>query len=190
MSNQVKIMLSNRHIHLTKEMEELFFGEKGLTVKRYLQEDKKFFAAEETVTVIGPKGSLENVRVLGPSRKYNQVELLKSDTFVLGVKPPIRESGDLDDAVDLTISCNGKTVEVPKCGILALRHIHMTDAQMQELGVKDKQFVSVKIGGERELTFDKVLIRRTANPSSVMHLDTEEGNAADVKNGDFGEVIS
>lgn len=189
MNNQIKVMLSNRHIHLSKEMQELFFGDKELTIKSYLSADKKYFAAEETVTISGPKGSLENVRILGPARKYTQVELLKGDTYVLGVKPPVRESGDLVDAVDLTVTCNGKTVEIPKCAILAQRHIHMAADQMEELGIKEKQLVSVKVSGERGLTFDQVLVRVAVDGVTVMHIDTEEGNAADIGNGDFGELI-
>lgn len=189
MSNQITILLSNRHIHLTQEMMDEFFGEKGLTIKKYLTADHKFYAAEETVTITGPKGSIEGVRVLGPARSYNQVELLKADGFVLGVNPPVRASGDVGDACDLTVTCNGKTIDIPKCGIVAQRHIHMVPEQMEELGIKDKQFVSVKIGGERGLTFDQVFVRVAKDTTSYMHVDTEEGNAAGVKNGDIGEVI-
>lgn len=189
MNNQIKVMLSNHHIHLSKEMQELFFGDKPLTIKSYLSADNKYYAAEETVTVSGPKGSLENIRILGPSRKYTQVELLKGDSYVLGVKPPVRESGDLGDAVDLTVTCNGKTVLVPKCGILAQRHIHMSGDQMEELGIEEKQLVSVKVSGERGLTFDQVLVRRAKDDVTVTHIDTEEGNAANIGNGDFVELI-
>lgn len=189
MNNQVEVALSNRHIHLTDEMFKFFFGDQELTINRYLTSDKRFFALEETVTLSGPKGSISNVRILGPARKYNQVELLKADTFILGIKAPIRDSGNLEGAADLTVSCNGKSILIPQCGIVALRHIHMVKEQMKELGVKENQFVSARIGGERGLTFDRVLIRRAQDVVSSMHIDIEEGNAANVKNGDVFEIL-
>ena len=189
MNNEVPISLSNRHIHLSKEMIDALFGEKGLTIRKYLTKAKTEYAAEETVTVKGPKGSINKVRVLGPARSYNQVELLKADTFILGVDAPLRESGHLEGAADLTIVYNGKEYPLNGSGILALRHIHMDSELMDALGIQEKQMVSVEVDGERGLVFKNVLVRRSRSKESVMHVDMEEGNAAGLKNGMLGRVI-
>lgn len=184
---QVRIMLSNHHVHLTQEAVDILFGEAGITLKNYLAGDSGPYACNELVTVEGPKGKLSNVRVLGPCRKYNQVELLKSDCFKLGVMAPLSNSGDLDGAVPLRIIGPCGQIECP-CGIIAKRHIHVPKAQAEEQGFEHNQIVKVRTFGERAIVFENVVVHVGGGDYS-MHIDTEEGNCADLKNGDFGEII-
>lgn len=182
-----RIMLSNRHIHLSEEVCYALFGEgHKLTPKNEL--DAAQYAAIETVDVIGPKGKLEAVRVLGPNRKFTQVELLRSDCFKLGVQAPIRESGDLRDAAVLKLVGTVGEVEIP-CGIIALRHIHLPSKIAEEHGIQDLQMLSLRVEGERAMTFDNVLVRIGKGDLCVVHLDTEEGNAANLTNGVMGTLI-
>ena len=179
--------MHNHHVHMTREMCDKLFGEGyELTLKNYLT--KHVYACQETITVAGPKGEIHNVRVLGPLREYNQVELLRADCFKLGVQAPIRDSGHLDGAATLRLIGPKGEMEAP-CGIIALRHIHLGTKLGAQLGVKDKDFVDVAIGGERSLIFRKVLIRTFGGEDSIMHLDSEEGNAAGVSNNALGEIL-
>ncbi len=188
MRNDVIIMLSNRHVHMTREILDMLFG-KGyeLTFKQSL--GVKEFAAEETISVEGPKGRIDHVRVLGPVRAYTQVELLRADCFTLGVKAPLRESGKTEHAASLKLIGPNASVEVAECGIIAWRHIHLGASVAQEYGLKEGQTVSVRIGGDRGLTFDNVIVRYGKSNTCKMHIDTEEGNAAGVANGTIGEII-
>jgi putative phosphotransacetylase len=185
---QVVVELSNRHIHLSEETRKILFGEKELTVKKYLTKDKSMYAAEETVILEGPRNRISNVRILGPIRKYTQVELLRSDCFALGVKAPLRDSGDLENAAPLKIIGPAGTTEAA-CGIIARRHLHIAKAIMDEHNLKDKQIVSVRIGGERGLVFDNVLTRISQGDSYVLHIDLEEGNAAGVNGGALADIL-
>jgi len=185
------IMLSNRHIHLTEEAAHILFGDQGITVKNYTNDSEAAFASNETITLAGPKGSIEKVRVLGPYRKTVQVELLAFDNFKLGVKAPVRMSGNLDGAATLRIVGTVGEIEAV-CAIVAMRHIHTGYEDAAELGVSDGDEVSVKVEGVRGLTFDHVVIKvaKTVARDLMMHIDTEEGNAAGVKNYDRGIVIA
>lgn len=187
MEHSVEIKLSNHHVHMTREVCDALFGA-GYepTLKKWLT--KRIYACEETITVAGPKGELHNVRLLGPLREYTQVELLRADCFKLGVKAPIRDSGHLDNAATLRLVGPKGEVELP-CGIIALRHIHTGTVLAQALNLTDKQMVNVRIGGERGLVFNNVLVRTFGGETSIMHLDTEEGNAAFIADGDMGEVF-
>lgn len=186
-TTKIQIELSNHHVHLSEEVQNKLFGDETITVKKYLNEEKTLFAADQTVTLKGPRGELKNVRLLGPCRNYTQAELLRSDCFRLGVEAPVRDSGDLEGAAMLTIVGPKGEVAVA-CGIIALRHIHMAPSLMEAYKLQDKQMVQVKIGGERALIFDNVLIRRAKVNKSVMHIDLEEGNAAGIDGGYMGEI--
>lgn len=181
MKYNVKIESSNRHVHLTQQdVEDLFGAGYQLTPKKFLADGKAAFASEETVTLIGPKGKIANVRIISPLRKRTQVELLRSDSFTLGVKAPVRNSGDLDGGATLTLEGPKGQKEIPECGIIALRHIHMGTNVAIELGKKDQEVVDVTVGGERGLTFNNTLIHTidTLPDWCVMHIDQEEANAA------------
>ena len=187
MSYQVSIMMSNRHVHLSREVCDQIFG-KGyeLTEKKAIGAGE--FAAEETVTLEGPKGRIEQVRVMGPVRGFTQAELLQSDCHKLGVDAPLRDSGDLEGAASLTITGPVGKVQVP-CAIVACRHIHMANVISEPLGITNGQMVSVRTGGERSVTFHNVLVRVHKGTRAEMHIDMEEGNAAGLKNGDVGEIV-
>lgn len=185
---KVKVMLSNHHIHLTQEAADALFGENGLTIQRYTSGgDSGPYACNECVTLAGPKGKIENIRVLGPCRSYNQAELLKADSYKLGIDLPMRISGDLEGAAVIKVVGPKGELELP-CGIIALRHIHMKKDMAEENAFVNKERVSVQTFGERAVRFDNVEVH-VGGPEYVMHIDTEEGNAAGLKNGDVVEII-
>ena len=190
MGKQFIVETSARHVHVTQEALEILFG-KGyeLHPKKYLSQPGQF-ASEEQVDVVGPKNTLKRVRILGPVRSATQVELSLTDARSIGVTAPVRESGDIagSGACKLVGPCG--EVEVKEGVIAAKRHIHMTPADAEEFGVKDKDVVSVKIDSNgRALTFGDVVVRVSEKFSLAMHIDTDESNAACAVNGTMGELI-
>ena len=185
----VPIGVSNRHIHLDRaDMDALFGQDSELTFKKELGQPGQY-AAEETVTLHGPKGELGRVRVLGPLRSESQVEVSVTDGFALGVRPPIRESGKLKGTPGVTIVGPKGSIEKDTGTIAALRHIHLDPETAQRIGVKDKQMVKVEIGGLRGGIFHNVLIRVSEQFAPEMHIDVDEANAFGVKNGDRAYII-
>lgn len=186
---KVPVGISNRHIHLSQEHLEALFGPGyQLTVRKDLSQTGQF-AAEETLTIEGPKSALKNVRILGPVRKETQVEVSRTDAFALGLQPPVRDSGYLAESPGIKLIGPKGTVELDKGVIIAQRHIHMNSADAEAFGVKDKDIVSVRVGGERGLVFDNVLIRVRDDFVLEMHIDTDEANAAMLSNGQLVEVL-
>ncbi|ERK31695.1 propanediol utilization phosphotransacylase [Clostridium intestinale URNW] len=184
-SYKIPIGVSNRHIHVSqKDLDKLFGEGYNLTKKGDLKQPGQF-AANETVTIRGPKGEFENVRILGPVREESQVEISMTDSFRLGVRPPIKESGQLENTPGLEIIGPKGTVEIPQGTIIALRHIHMTPEQAVKIGVKDKDVVEVETFGERQGVLGNVLIRVSDKYSLEMHVDVDEANACSLKNNDF-----
>ena len=178
------IGVSNRHIHLDRaDMDALFGPGSELTVKKMLGQPGQY-AAEETVTIRGPKGELSRVRVLGPLRGETQVEISVADGFALGVKPPVRESGQLEDTPGIEIIGPKGSVKKERGVIAALRHIHMTPDIARRLGYRDGQYVQTRIEGLRGALLSNVLVRVSENYALEMHIDVEEANALGVKNGD------
>lgn len=189
MNQKLIVELSNHHVHLTEEVQKQLFGDCAPQVKKYLNEDKTEYATDATITLAGPKGEIRNVRVLGPCRSFTQAEILKGDCFKLGVDAPVRDSGNLEGAAVLKLIGPAGSVELA-CGILALRHIHMPRPMIEALGLKDRQMVSVRTCGERSLTFHRVLVRAAKSSAFVMHIDTEEGNAAGIASGSEAELVA
>lgn len=185
----VPIGVSNRHLHVAQDDLEALFG-KGyqLTVKKDLSQ-KGQFAAEETVTLVGPKAAMANVRILGPCRKRTQVEVSRTDCFQLGLNPPVRDSGDLDGSESIKIVGPQGEVTIPAGAILAKRHIHMTCEEAEKLGLRDRDTVMARTSGERALIFDEVLVRVHPTFTWEMHIDTDEANAASLKNGSLVTII-
>lgn len=182
---KIQIGVSNRHVHVTKEdLEALFGAGYELTKKGDLKQPGQF-AANETVTIRGPKGQFEKVRILGPVRKQSQVEISKTDSFRLGIRPQIRESGDLDGTPGLELVGPAGTVALNQGAIVALRHIHMTPAQASAMGVKDKDIVEVETFGERRGILGDVLVRVSDQFALEMHVDVDEANACSLKNNDY-----
>jgi putative phosphotransacetylase len=191
MLTEIPIRLSNHHIHLSQEAAEALFGRKELTFMRYLDGEGDLVAYNETVTVKGPKGSIQGIRVLGPLRGKVQVELLVTDCYKLGVNAPVRMSGDLEKAAELTLIGPCGELTLP-CGIIAHRHIHIHTEKAAELRLADGDTVRVKVAGERGLTFDNVKLKvspKVTAHSMMMHIDTEEGNAAGIANDSAGVLV-
>ncbi len=189
MGYKVQVGVSNKHVHLSQEAVEYFFG-KGYelqSVKDLVQPGQ--FATNDRVDVVGPKGTIKNLRVLGPIRKETQVELAKTDARGIGIDVPVRESGKLDGTPGCTLIANGKELVLDHGVIAALRHVHLSLEEAEEAGVKDGDMVSVKVGGERGLVFDNVLIRAKSNFKAEAHFDTDEANAAGLGNNDMCEII-
>lgn len=185
---QIPVGISNRHLHLSKkDLESLFGPGYELKVMKDLRQPGQY-AAVETVTLVGPKGEIENVRVLGPVRSATQVEVSLTDSFKLGIKPPVRESGDLKSAPTLRIRGPQGEVEVPESAILAWRHVHMHTSEAEQLGVKDRDMVSVYIPGDRAVTLHNIVVRVRPDFALEFHVDTDEANACGLKNGDMVEI--
>ena len=189
MSYEVKVGLSNKHMHLKAEDIEKLFG-KGheLTVFKDLVQPGQF-ACEEKVDVVGPKGTLKGIRVLGPARPETQVELAVTDARAIGIKPVVRESGKLDGTPGCKLVGPAGEAEIDYGVIVALRHVHLSPKQAEEAGLKDKDIVSLKISGERETIFNNVLVRSSEGHEKEVHLDTDEGNAAGCGADTEAEII-
>lgn len=168
---------SGRHVHLSKECVEALFG-KGyeLTKKRELSQPGQYLC-EEKVTLIGPKGVLQNVSVLGPARAETQIELSKSDAVSIGVNAPVRMSGDTKNSGSVILATKNAVVKLEEGVIAAKRHIHITPEDAAKYGVKDKEDVKVKVFGERGLIFDNVAIRVSDKFNTALHIDYDEANA-------------
>ena len=190
MSMKVLVETSARHMHVTQEHLEILFGKDyQLTKKKDLSQPGQYACAER-VDVVGPKKTLPGVSILGPVRPSTQVELSLTDARSIGVAAPIRESGDIagSGACKLVGPCG--EVEIAEGVIAAKRHIHMTTADAAEMGLVDKQIVSVKIPSEgRETIFGDVVVRVNDNFALAMHIDTDESNAACAAPGMMGEII-
>ncbi|MEO2076199.1 MAG: phosphate propanoyltransferase [Bacillus sp. (in: firmicutes)] len=189
-SKQVPIAASNRHIHLSPEHVDRLFGKGYELNKLKALSQPNQFAAKETVTLIGPKGKIPNVRVLGPARGNTQVEVSLFDGFTLGVKPPIRNSGDIKGSEAITIQGPRGQVTINEGLICAARHIHMHTSDGEAFGVSDGDRVQVKVEGERGVVFSNVLIRISPKYKLEMHIDIDEANAANIKNGQIGEIVA
>ncbi|MFB5673672.1 phosphate propanoyltransferase [Paenibacillus terreus] len=189
MSKIVPVGVSGRHIHLTQEHVEALFGAGyQLTEFKPLSQPGQF-AANETVAVIGPKGKFETVRILGPARPESQLEISRTDSFALGVKAPVRESGKIDGTPGITVKGPAGELELDKGVIVAARHIHFHTSDAEKWGIQDKQLLKVRVGGERGLVFENVLARVSDSFALDMHIDTDEANAAGAKTGDSAEIV-
>lgn len=189
MGYKVEIGISNKHLHLSSSDVEKLFG-KGheLTPIKDLKQPGQF-ASEEKVDIVGPKGTLKGIRVLGPTRPETQIELSMTDARTIGVNPPIRESGDLDGSPGIKLIGPEGEVDVTHGVIIALRHIHLSSQQAEDAGLKDKDWVCVKIDGPRSAVLEKVLVRAGDKYEREFHLDTDEGNACGAKSGDMAEIV-
>ena len=189
--NLISVGISGRHIHLTREVLESLFG-KGYQLNPYKDLSQPGeFAAKEIVTIVGPAGrAIENVRVLGPMRKFTQIELSRSDGLRLGIDLPIRRTGDLSGTPGLTVVGPRGTVVLKEGAVSATRHIHMTPADADRFGVCDGQIVRARVMGARGLVFDNVLVRVSDRFALDFHLDTDDANAAGLENGSLVEIIT
>ena len=180
----VPIGISNRHIHLSEADLEILFG-KGysLTPIKELSQPGQY-ACKETLTIVGPSlRPIENVRVLGPIRKQSQVEISKTDSYVLKVKPPVRESGKLSGSAPITLIGPKGVVTLKEGCIIANRHIHMSEDEAKIFGLRDYDFVTVDVEGERRTRWFDVQVRVHKDFRLEMHVDTDDANAAGIGNG-------
>src|SRR5246127_4133422 len=174
------VEISAHHIHLTQEHVEALFGAGHQLTKHADLSQPGQYACKEQLTIVGPKGRVERVRILGPARKYTQVEIAMTEQFKLGIHPPIRESGDIADTPGCVLESPTGKVEIDRGVICALRHVHMSPEDALRYGVRDKSFVRVRVTGDRELVFGDVLVRVDPSFKLAMHIDTDEANAANI----------
>ena len=191
MQKPVLVETSARHVHVSRRVLNILFGEGyELTHKKDLSQPGQF-ACEERVQVIGPKSSFPAVSILGPVRPETQVELSAGDARAIGVKAPIRESGDLKGSAGCKIVGPKGEVELEDGVIIAKRHIHATPEDAEKYNLTDKQIVSVKVDTpERSLIFGDVIVRVSKNYALAMHIDTDESNAAGCTPGLLGEILA
>lgn len=186
---KIPIEVSAHHVHLAqKEMELLFGPGSELTHRSDLSQPGQF-ACEETIDLVGPKGRVERVRVLGPLRGDSQVEISMTEEFKLGIKAPIRASGDLDGSPGIVLEGTEGSCQLPQGVICSLRHIHMSPEDALSFGLKDRDIVSVRVEGERTLVYGDVLVRVHPDFRLSMHIDTDEANAASIHTGMEGTLI-
>jgi len=187
---RVPVAVSARHAHLSQATLDALFGAGHALQPKTDLSQRGQFSAQETVRLIGPRGSLEHVRLMGPPRAHDQVEISRSDEFVLGVDAPVRISGDLANSPGITLEGPRGRVTLTSGVICARRHIHMSDVDAQRLGLADCTAVSVRIDSQgRDLVFNDVTVRIAPEFRLELHLDTDEANAAGVSTGDMAELI-
>ena len=189
-SKEIPVGISNRHVHLSKTDLNTLFGQGfQLSVMKDLSQPGQY-ASEQKVTLVGPKGVIENVRILGPVRDKTQVEVSLSDGFKLGIKAPLRDSGDLEGTSSITLVGPKGSVTIKEGTIIAARHIHMHTEDAKKFNVVDKERVSIKIPGPRGLVFNEVLVRVSEKYQLEMHVDLDEANAAGLSNQDMVEIVN
>lgn len=186
----IPVEVSAHHCHLSRKDVDGLFG-KGYELQRLADLSQPGqFACKETVDLVGPKGVVNRVRVLGPERPKTQVEIALTEQFKLGVQPPIRESGDVENTPGVTLRGPKGEIDISEGVICAQRHIHMSPEDALNFGVRDRYNVRVKIEGDREMIYGDVLVRVHPNFRLALHLDTDEANAGNVRDGDVCHIES
>ena len=187
--NEIKVGVSARHVHLSQEDLETLFGKGAeLTVKKQLM--GREYASDQLVTLVGPSlRSIEKVRVLGPVRKHTQVEISRTDTFVLKVSPPVRPSGDVKGSEKIVIVGPKGSVYLKEGVIIANRHIHLTPEYAKAHGISDNDRVDVLIESVKPTKFFDVQVRVRDDFNVEMHIDTDDANSAGIKNGDKVRIL-
>lgn len=185
----ILVEASGRHVHLSKESVEILFG-KGykLTKKRELSQPGQYLC-DEKVMIIGPKGTIQNISVLGPEREETQIELSKTDAVSIGVKAPVKMSGDIENSGSVIIATQNAAIKLDKGVIVAKRHIHITPEDAKKYGVSNSEEVSVKVAGERGVIFTNVAVRVSDKFETVVHLDYDEANACGFVKGMKATII-
>ncbi|GHU88625.1 phosphate propanoyltransferase [Clostridia bacterium] len=185
----VIVEASARHVHVTTDALSVLFGEgASLHNKRELSQPGQYIT-EEKVRIEGPRGAIDRVSILGPERSVCQVEVSLTDARALGISAPIRESGDIAGSSAITLVGPAGKVELAEGAIAAKRHVHLDPATANEYGIKDKDVVSLKLGGERGATLHEVVARVHPNFRPAVHLDIDEANGVALSGEVFGEII-
>ena len=185
----LRVAVSAHHIHLCRDDVDALFGKNYQLTKKTPLFIESQFACEETVNIIGPRGQVNEVRILGPERTKTQIEISRTEEYKLGIDAPIRASGDLDGTPGIILEGPNGRVDIPEGVICAMRHIHMTPGDEKKYGVLDKDIVMVKMEGERELIFGDVLVRVNPKYKLEMHIDTDEANAAELSSISQGYIV-
>jgi putative phosphotransacetylase len=188
--HEVVVRVSVRHVHLTQDALEKLFGPGGALTKLKDLFQPGQFAANETVAIVGPKGRIEKVRILGPIRGETQVEISGTDQFSLGIQAPVRESGKLENTPGIVLHGPAGQVSLTHGVIRALRHIHMLPADADTIGVKNGAHVSVRLVGDRTTIVEGVIVRVSPTYALEMHIDTDEANAAGVAAESTGQILT
>lgn len=183
---KIKVGVSNRHVHLTKEIYAKLFGKEELEKDRDLTQPGQF-ASLSYVTIRNGGKYIENIRVLGPFRKYNQVEISKTDAYKLGVNPPVRKSGDLKGSSSITIIGPKGSVALPEGLIIPERHIHITPSDMKKYGFENLKKIAILV--DNEGLIDNIKFKVDENSTLELHLNTDEANAFNIKQGDDVLVV-
>lgn len=190
MQAPIPIAISARHVHLRQPTIEALFGAGHVLRPKSALSQPGQFAAEETVTLVGPRGRLDHVRVLGPPRAADQVELSRSDEIALGIDAPLRVSGDLQQTPGIELVGPAGRVRLDGGVVTAVRHIHMSPADAERLDVQDRQCVSVAVDSDgRDILFGDVVVRVSPQFRLELHLDTDEANAAGVCQGTTARLV-
>ena len=185
----IEIEASGRHVHLTVEATQALFGPgHRLTAVRPLSQPGQFVCAER-VDVIGPKGSFQNVAILGPERKENQVEVSRTDAVTLGLKPPVRQSGDLHGSCPVILRANGRELKLENGLIIAKRHVHLTPRDAERFGVRDGEVLGLKCLTDRPAVLMDTVARVSDKFATYVHLDYDEANACGWAKGDRGRLV-
>ena len=187
----VPVGVSNRHVHFTKEDFKAVFGADAEPVLYRQLRQPGFYACNEMVTVEGPRGTIKNVRMIGPYRTYTQVEISVADSRVLGLEPPIRDSGKLENSPGIKITGPKGTITIKNGVILSKRHIHFHPKDAGVFKIKDGEHARVRCGAgtDRETIFERILCRVSEKFALELHLDVEEANAAGLKNDDAAYMV-
>ncbi len=186
---KIKVGISNRHVHLKEEdLISLFGKDYALTIKKPLSQIGEY-ASVETVSIKTDKATIDNVRVLGPVRNYTQVEISRTDAYKLGINPPVRESGNLKDAETVEIIGPEGSVIAKESTIIAERHIHINTNELEQYGLQNGEVVRIKIDGIKGGIINNVKIKAKDTYTFELHLDTDEGNAFLLNNGDIVDII-
>lgn len=183
----VPVEASGRHVHLTKEQAMTLFGH-GLSPKRPLSQPGQYLSGER-VTLVGPKGELDRVAVLGPERKEAQVEISLTDGKALGITPPIRLSGKVEQTPGITLRGPMGEVKLSQGVMVAQRHIHLNPKQAEGFGVRDRQVVRLQTMTDRPVIFEDVVVRVHPDFEAAVHLDYDEANACALRCGDYGRIL-
>lgn len=186
---KVTIGVSNRHVHLTDEHLKILFGNDYVLEKKNDLNQPGQFASTALVCLKTEKGIIDKVRVLGPVRKYTQVEISKTDAYKLGLNPPVRNSGDLVNSEGITLIGPNGEVTIEEGCIIATRHIHILPKQVIEYKLEGKEKVSVRLNGEKGGIIDNVYIKVSDDSYFELHLDTDDANAHLIKSGDIAEIL-
>ncbi len=186
---EVKIGVSNRHVHLNEENFKKLFGEDAILEKAKDLTQPGEFASTSKLTIKTMKGEIDNVRVLGPLRSYTQVEIAKTDAFKLGLNPPVRESGDIKGSEKVTLIGPKGSVDLNEGCIIATRHIHLTNDDVVKYNLQGKKFVDVAVDGLKGGILKNVSLKVSDNYIFEMHIDTDDANAHLINQGDIGTIL-